>query len=149
MRRYRRPTQESVDATQRKLQSLIQAELRKNNFSQFDKLLLSLQQQDTAAEGAMEKTRLRTLLLSSLDLTRSQRHTQAARHLLDAYLATWPDRLHYARLVAAMDWVADPVRPVVPQVVKMEDVSEGVVAKKGAVDVILYRDFMEEMQRKL
>ena len=88
LRRYREAGAESLNEERTRLISLIQADLRRDNFSQFDKLLLACRQEDPSETGKLGRSVIRRILLSSLGLSRSQARTQAVRHLLDSFLAT-------------------------------------------------------------
>ena len=88
LRRYREAGAESLNEERTRLISLVQADLRRDNFSQFDKLLLACRHEDPSETGKLERSVVRRILLSSLGLSRSQARTQAVRHLLDSFLAT-------------------------------------------------------------
>ena len=151
IRKYRLLAQKSVEQEKSRLTSLIQADLRSDNFSQFDKLRLALRQADKAKEGALNKPEIRRVLLSSLGLTRSQQRTQAVRHLIDAFLETFPDRgIDYAELVHDLNWIRNPCRPICPGVVKVEaECWEKATPGRSTVEIIQYRTFMEQLKQKL
>ena len=88
LRRYREAGAESLNEERTRLISLVQADLRRDNFSQFDKLLLACRHEDPSETGKLGRSVIRRILLSSLGLSRSQARTQAVRHLLDSFLAT-------------------------------------------------------------
>ena len=98
LRRYREASSESKDEERARLISLIQADLRRDNFSQFDKLLLACRQEDPSETGKLERSVVRRIFLSSLGLSRSQARTQAVRHLLDSFLATEEEQVSLQRL---------------------------------------------------
>ena len=98
LRRYREASSESKDEERARLISLIQADLRRDNFSQFDKLLLACRQEDPSETGKLESSVVRRIFLSSLGLSRSQARTQAVRHLLDSFLATEEEQVSLQRL---------------------------------------------------
>ena len=98
LRRYREASSDSKDEERARLISLIQADLRRDNFSQFDKLLLACRQEDPSETGKLERSVVRRIFLSSLGLSRSQARTQAVRHLLDSFLATEEEQVSLQRL---------------------------------------------------
>ena len=151
IRKYRLPAQKSLEQEKSRLTSLIQADLRADNFSQFDKLQLALRQADKARESVLTKPEVRRVLLSSLGLTRSQQRTQAVRHLLDAYLETFPDiGIDYAELVHDLNWIRNPCRPICPGLVKVEaECWKRATPARSSVEIIQYRIFMEELKQKL
>lgn len=151
IRKYRLPDQKSVEQEKARLTSLIQADLRSDNFSQFDKLQLALRQADKARAGRLTKPEVRRVLLSSLGLTRSQLRTQAVRHLLDAYLETFQETgIDYAELVHDLNWIRNPCRPICPAVVKVEaECWERATPARSSLEIIQYRIFMEELNQKL
>ena len=103
------------------------------------------------AEGVLTKSGIRRVLLSSLGLTRSQQRTQAVRHLIDAFLETFPDRgIDYAELVHDLNWIRNPCRPICPGVVKVDaECWERATPARSRVEIIQYRTFMEELKQKL
>ena len=151
IRKYRMTTKKSPNQEKDRLRSLIQDDLRRDNFSQFDKLLLSLKQADLQRAGKLEKDTLRRVLLSSLGLTRSQFRTQTVRHLLDAYLETYGnEHIDYLQLIHDFNWIENTARPTCPGVVKVEvDCWKRGTEPRSMVEVIQYRMFMEELQKKL
>ena len=151
VRKYRLKAPKSMYHEKSRITSLIQADLRCDNFCQFDKLQLALKQADKAREGVLEKQELRRVLLSSLGLTRSQQRTQAVRHLLDALLETYPDkRIDYTEIVHELDWIRNPCRPICPGVVKVEaECWERASPPRARLETIEYRKFMEELHQKL
>ena len=150
IRKYRLRVKKSLEQEKSRILSLLQADLRCDNFSQFDKLLLAMKQADKGGEGALTRAEVRRVLLSSLGLTRSQQRTQSVRHLLDTLLELGEARLDYAELVHQLDWIRNPSRPICPAVVKVE--SEGwerATPARSSVETINYRDFMEELDKKI
>ena len=150
IRKYRLRVKKSLEQEKSRILSLLQADLRCDNFSQFEKLLLAMKQADKGGEGALTRAEVRRVLLSSLGLTRSQQRTQSVRHLLDTLLELGEARLDYAELVHQLDWIRNPCRPICPAVVKVE--SEGwerATPARSSVETINYRDFMEELDKKI
>ena len=87
VRRYREHGQRAKnEISQRHLICLMQEELRKNNFMDFDKLKMAFKENDQDAAGALTQTVVRRILISSLALTRSRSMANSFRHLLDLYL---------------------------------------------------------------
>ena len=144
LRRYREGSSGQTSHQERdRLLSLLQADLRRDNFSQFDKVLLACRQEDREETGRLKKEVLRRILLSSLGLTRSQARTQAVRHLVDSFLKTEEEQVDYGRLVSDLDWIRNTARPQCPSVVKVEVGSWKAQPKSwGAVR---YRDMVEEL----
>ena len=59
-----------------KIKSLLQAELKRDNFAQFDKVLLALKQFQIKKNEPLNKNEIRTVFISSLGLSRSQQRIQ-------------------------------------------------------------------------
>ena len=87
VRRYRKQQQHDHNETsQNHLICLMQEELRKNNFMDFDKLKMAFREFDQEGSCSINKPDARRILLSSLGLTRSKTMINSFRHLLDLYL---------------------------------------------------------------
>ena len=153
IRKYRIVATDNKASGQEKsrIKSLLQADLRCDNFSQFDKLLLALKHVDVNTTGVLSRQEVRRVLLSSLGLTRSQHRTQAVRHLLDSYLQTFPEQgIDYVEIVHELNWIENPCRPICPGVVKVEDECwQRATPARSSVEAINYRQFMEELENKL
>ena len=150
LRKYRVVDPPAPDTERERIRSLLQADLRSDNFSQFDKLLLSLRQADAGASGRLVGAELRRVLLSSLGLTRSQQRTQTVRHLLDAFLKTYPDSIDYSEIVHELNWIKNPARPICPGVIKVQTKSwQRATPPKLSVEIIQYRNFMEDLSSKV
>ena len=153
LRKYRVVAPPPPDTERERLRSLLQADLRSDNFSQFDKLLLSLRQVDAGVAGGcgrLARPDLRRVLLSSLGLTRSQQRTQTVRHLLDAFLKTYPDSVDYSEIVHELNWIKNPARPICPGVIKVQTESwQRATPPKLSVEIIQYRSFMEDLSSKV
>ena len=151
IRKYRTIANKSPLHEKERLRSLIQADLRRDNFSQFDKLLLSLKQADLQGTGKLEKDILRRVLLSSLGLTRSQQRTQAVRHLLDTYLEMYEQQpIDYQELVSEFNWIENTARPTCPGLVKVQvDCWKRATEPRKLVEIIQYRAFMDDLQKKI
>ena len=150
LRKYRVITSPAPDQERGRLRSLLQADLRADNFSQYDKVLLALQQADTGGQGHLHRQHLRRVLLSSLGLTRSQQRTQTVRHLLDAFLKTYPDTINYAEVIHELDWIKNPAVPTCPGVIKVQtEAWQRASPQKLSVEIIQYRNFMEDLSSKV
>ena len=150
LRKYRVVSPASPDQERERIRSLLQADLRSDNFSQYDKVLLALQQADRGAGGRLGRQEVRRVLLSSLSLTRSQHRTQTVRHLLDAFLKTYPDTIDYAEVVHQLNWIKNPARPTCPGVIKVQTESwQRATPPKQTVEIIQYRNFMDDLSSKV
>ena len=150
LRKYRLVAPPPADTERERLRSLLQADLRSDNFSQFDKLLLSLRQADLGGCGRLARPDLRRVLLSSLGLTRSQQRTQTVRHLMDAFLKTYPDNIDYTEIVHELHWIKNPARPICPGVIKVQTESwQRATPPRLSVEIIQYRNFMEDLSSKV
>ena len=137
------------DKNRDKIQSLLQAELRRDNFSFFDKVLLALDQFQIKKDLPLSKSEIRLVFLSSLGISRSQHRIQAIRQLLDAYLKTFTDdTMDYKQLVHDLDWIKNPCRPICPAVIRADcdQSSDKVPSNKDPVKIINYRKMMTELE---
>ena len=152
IRRYRKVHKiKSADEEKSRIQALLQADLRSDNFSNFDKLLLSLKQADRTQSGCLSKAEMRRVLLSSLGLTRSQHRAQTFRHLLDGFLSSHDgDDMDYAELVHQLNWISNPCIPIGPAVLKVEaECWERATPARSSRDIIDYRMLMEDLKEKI
>ena len=98
--------------------ALIQLELKKVHFNSFGDLVQRLRGVDPDGLGILPKKTVRNLLISGT-LTKAGMRGIAIRNLIDSILVSHGEKIDYEEIVHHINWIENPVKPVVPQLLQV------------------------------
>lgn len=120
IRKFRSTERQFPDLPQDKLYSMLQAELKRINFLFFDQLYMSLRDKDITSKGTLPKDVIRINLVSGFRASKSTLKSHYVNHIVEMLMKSIPEEeLDYKQVVFKCNWMANPARPVAPEIVKV------------------------------
>ena len=103
-----------------KLYSILQAELKKINFQFFDQLYASFKEKDIEGKGFLSKEEIRINLVSGFRASKSTLKSHYVNHIVEMLMKSIKEpTLDYKNVVFQCNWLANPAKPVAPEIVKV------------------------------
>jgi len=130
-----------------RLYSLLQSELKKINFQFFDLLTMNLQEKDIKGTGKLPKSTIRISLVSGFGASKSSLKSHYVNHVVEMLMKSIPEEeLNYKDLIFRLNWVANPAKPVAPDIVRTNFDDN---ARQENFVPVNYRRFVETLESKM
>ena len=147
MRAYQSAERRQPSLPTERLYSLLQSELKKINFQFFDLLTMNLQEKDIKGTGKLPKSTIRISLVSGFGASKSSLKSHYVNHVVEMLMKSIPEEeLDYRDLIFRLNWVANPAKPVAPDIVRTNFDDN---ARQENFVPVNYRNFVETLESKM